>query len=735
MVASVSAIVEESQKPRETFFRLIFGAAETYNGYICIAYKDPNNRDMRQEFFQFPRDLDRMLRSITLNAKEGGRHVYFCPQLFKSPQRTKENVLVCPTVWADLDTCDPAFLLVRPTVIVQSSPGRWQSLWVMDYAVQANIAENISRKIAYYHADQGADTGGWDISQLLRVPYTANVKPQYSSDSGHPIVTIIEANRNLFRIEDFDAYPEIKATEFVKEAMPEFDNEEPTDILQKFRSTLNPKAFELFSNEPQEDWSTKLWHLIQLCVEAGLARHQTFTVAKLAKCNKYDRDGRTDNDLWREVLRGYVKHLEITLSIPSADTSLPELMTENEIEIVQERETFLERYIKWATDLTDAAPQYHQAGALTLLSSLTSSYVRLDTSAGLIYPNLWFMVLADTTLTRKTTGMKIAINMLSEVDDQVFFATDGSMEGILTGLKGRDGKTSLYFRDEITGLIQSMLTKDYMSDMPEVLTKLYDGDSIKRLLRREELIVHKPRFLLLASGIKSKVQSLLSEEHIASGFIPRFVFITAETDINRIRPLGPKVETNLEWKEDIKNELIDIRNHYSQPVPITRAGRVVGSSDPEFSAELTKQAWERYNDFEMTMTKSALDTGLAYLTPVYDRLAKSVLKVSILIAASRQRGRKIVVELPDILHGIYYCRLWRSYTNEIVNGIGKSPEERMIDKIYVMIKNTPGGIARSQIMNIFKLTNKQAGMIFDTMIQRQLIYSISLGGQPKYLPT
>lgn len=724
--------MEHTEKGRADFFNLVFGVQA--EGYICIAYIHHLNQDMQEEYFKYPEDLPKILKSIRNNSKIPA-HAYFCPQLLSKPKRSKDNVSICPSAWADLDTCDPALLAVEPTALILSSPNKYQALWVFARPETPNNAEDVSRKIAYFHAEHGADRSGWDLSQLLRIPYTVNYK-YTKDDKTHPMVVILNANRKVYRLSDFDRYPEVEAVAFVKEPMPQITHEEhPLEIMQRFRSTLNPIAFSLFTNAPEndEDWSSKQWKLIQLLYEAGLSREETFLIVRFAACNKFNRDNRPISDLWHEIQRAYVKHIELRKTIPNLNVPLPDIITEEEVRMVQARQTFVERYISWANDLTDAANQYHQAGAFTALSGILSGNLRLRTSFGNVLPNLWFMCLGDTTLTRKSTSMNLSVALLTEIDDNLMFATDGSMEGILSGLKMRDGKPSIFHRDEFTGLLSAMTHKDYMSDMPEHLTKLYDGMPMKRLLRKEEIVVHRPIFIILSGGIKSKVQTLLTEEHIASGFVPRFIFITAEADLSRTRPVGPPVTVNDDAREIIKNELIDMRSYYTTPLQI-RHERSVFIDENVHDVVLTTEAWSRYNVFETTMTKSALDTGLAYLTPVYDRLCKSGLKAAMLIAASRQRNSVVTVELDDILHAIYYCQHWRTYANEVIHGVGKSKEERLIDKIMVQVKNTPGGISKADLMRYHKLNSKQANLVFQTMIDRQMITGTSLGQTQMFYP-
>src|SRR6201999_3023795 len=98
-------------------------------------------------------------------------------------------------------------------------------------------------------------------------------------------------------------------------------------------------------------------------------------------------------------------------------------------------------------------------------------------------PNLWFMILGDTTLTRKTTAMDLAVDLLMDVDPDVILATDGSIEGLMQGLSTRPKRPSIFLRDEFSGLLEMMTKWDYYAGMAEVLTKLYDGKMQKRILK------------------------------------------------------------------------------------------------------------------------------------------------------------------------------------------------------------------------------------------------------------
>lgn len=690
------------------------------SGYMCIAMlavaSSGPKREMSERFFKYPEQLDEAGKYVD----DGKYHadVYYCPQLFESARRRKDNVKQCPTVWADLDTCPPERLHIAPTFLIESSPGRHQALWSLAHAVPPHVAEDISKRIAYFHAEDGCDRSGWDLTQLLRVPSTPNYKY-----AGQPIVYVAGASGGLYTLGDFSSYPEVRHSAFLKTPMPTEDQlpiEDPEDLLQKYKHALLPATYELFSITPDGEWSEKLWKLEMLLFEMGMTREEVFVVSWGAACNKYRRDGKDRSYLWVEVCRAFVAYNERVNAAVFPGAVVRDLLTPDEEKLAGEQEGFVEEYIEWASSLGDAATQYHQAGAFTILSALLSGRVTLPTSYGPVVPNLWFMILGDTTLTRKSTAMDIATDLLADVDPDAILATDGSVEGLMQGLSTRPRRPSIFLRDEFSGLLEMITKKDYYAGMAEVLTKLYDGKLQKRILRKEEITVRDPILLILAGGIRNRVQGLLTHEHVSSGFIPRFIFVTAESDTSRLRPLGPPTVKDLGNRDILIRRMEGMVEHYgeSRAVHIKALGQRL-QEEKRVRAELTPEAWGRYNLLEQDLLESGLDSEKPELmTPLFDRLAKNTLKAAVLIAAARQVGGEgVTVELIDILHAIRYAKQWRAYSIEIVNGIGKTTYERDLERILGAIIKRPG-ISRAALMQSYHLTAQQANQAFDTLMQR-----------------
>jgi RepB DNA-primase from phage plasmid len=100
--------------------------------------------------------------------------VYFTPNVFRRPVRRREEALESRWLYADLDTVDPREVdpKLRPTVAWESSPGRYQAMWLVQ-TLPPDVHQRLNKQLTYR---LGADLSGWDITQVLRVPGTLNHK-------------------------------------------------------------------------------------------------------------------------------------------------------------------------------------------------------------------------------------------------------------------------------------------------------------------------------------------------------------------------------------------------------------------------------------------------------------------------------------------------------------------------------------------------------------------------------
>jgi hypothetical protein len=702
---------------RLKFFETLFGDTE---GILCTATTDPRapKATFAQQYWDWPRECKRV-ENFFLRV-ERRDNVYFCVNLLTKRERKKENCQPTDLLWADLDSVNPdAINDYPPPIVLRSSPGRWQGIWRMSTKISPFQAEDYSRRLAYH---LGADKSGWDLGQLLRVPLTVNWKYNTPVQVELQRLSEITAEPAIFEILNADVGLKGSSSE---EDMPGIDEIlESEQIIYKYGSLLEKTPFlSFFTQDPEEDadWSSILWRLLHVCLRVGMSTEETFAVALDAKCNKYARDGRPLEHLWRDVLKAGGEYQRVDNGANPIE--MPHLVDEDDPRIT---ETFLDTYREWATEATDAVADFHDISILTVLSAIVSSSVKLATSSKPITPNIWGIIIGESTITRKTTAMSMAIEFLHTLDPDLIVATDGSAEGLLGSLASRPNRASMFYRDEISGLFDSMNKKEYLAGLKETFTKLYDVPSIeRRVLRKETIVIEAPAFVILCGGVPDGINSATNESFVTSGFLPRFIVVSGDASPEDRRPLTAPT-TNVDTKKaEILNKLADIYEVYATDVKQKIGGQVI-FMPPLYNAKMTDDAWKLNAQFD----RAFLDAGHESLIrgiglPTMERLGRSLLKVGIILAAIRQKPDEkgeILVEEYDLVNAATYIQRWGHHSIDLILNVGKGNNERHYEKIVSFIASKPG-VLKSTIMNAHRLSAMEAANILQTLEERGLIRS------------
>lgn len=711
---------------RTDFFDFLFGTKE---GYVCICTslptEDKAKNQFKQQFFRWPGQKAELASFIDEAARR--KNVWFCVNMLSRAERKKEYALHTNLVWSDLDECKPSDIEPRPSVVIQSSQGRWQALWRMEHEVPPDIASDYSKRIAYKYQPMGADISGWDLTQLLRVPFTRNFK--YQSQN----VELIFAEENLVDNLEFEVITPPTGGEngAGSDDLSSMPNPTKLPSVEQIMYAYTAQIFKtgsvfasIYEQEPDDDadWSKLLWRLLNICIEAGMSREETFVVALNSKVNKYARDNRPLRYLWRDVCKAWEKQEKLTLLTNDfSPLKMPVLVQLDELEKLDK--TFVHDYRAWGEQATDAVPQYHDLCAFIALSSLIAGNVRLEASYGTMVPNIWGLILGSSTLTRKTTAMRMVNDLIADVNSDIVLATDGSAEGLLSGLSQRPNQVSMFFKDEVGGFLDSITKKDYLAGMPETLTQLYDVPRIyTRILRKETITLTSPVFIFFGGGIRDKVYQVLQEEHILSGFLPRFLIVAGDADLTKLRRTGPASKVGTIERNNLLTHLQRVAARYSGFVESEVFAQKV-TIPLIVEAELTDAAWQRYGDLEMKMVEVANDSHISMVAlPTFERMSRSLLKMAVLLAASRQepKDKKITVETQDILWAAWYIQEWGTYTIDLIVNVGKGAMQRKLDKIFFFIKENPG-CTRSRVTQRHHLMKREADEIIGTLEDRGII--------------
>ena len=128
-------------------------------------------------------DRARRIAEILTDYPPSKYDIYFCPNAFDRPSRKTPYALPTNYGWCDIDDNDVSRYDPQPNILWETSPGRFQGIWIWREPAEGKVAEQYSRNIVY---KQGGDHGGWSITKMLRLPGTINHK----SDYNRPIVML-----------------------------------------------------------------------------------------------------------------------------------------------------------------------------------------------------------------------------------------------------------------------------------------------------------------------------------------------------------------------------------------------------------------------------------------------------------------------------------------------------------------------------------------------------------------
>lgn len=730
--------VESAELTR--FFEYLYSRDE---GYISIATTRPPARHdtFSEKFFAWPDEKEKMVDYIEKVTPT--HNVYFGVNILSAPRRKKENTIPQNLVWADLDTCRPDQVDIPPQCVIESSPDRYQAIWRLDRKIDPLVAENYSKRIAYMYSHNGADKSGHDLTQLLRVPGTYNFK--YQMDEA-PVVQLLATVDSTISVDIFNALPQPDGAKDIPDLdVPALQNLPSVEmIIYRYQDIMNQAGVgasfaRYYSEEPSEDWSGQLWRLLLICFEIGMTAEEAFVVAKHAKSNKYERDGRPDSHLWREVLKAELERKSVEVLLQDHRyLSMPALLSAQEEQKL--KPTIMDEYKQWATSVTDAVPEFHELTCAMVMSALMATTLRLQTSRPQpIVPNLWGLILGESTLTRKTTAMDMGMDFIMEIQNELMIASDASVEGLVSSLSLRPKMVSIFYRDEVAGLFDSMANKDYLAGMQETFTKMYDVPKfMTRQLRKERFTLSEPIFIFFGGGVPDKMYSLINENYFASGFIPRFLVMRGYGDVERIRPTGPPQAHDMGKRSEL---LSTFRVFYESYTACTVTTEIPTTGEkmlttPDIMVEFNAKMWERVAKIETQLIRAASDSPeSAKALPMFSRMFVSLLKLTMLLAGARQEPKNMIVkaDMNDLLTACYYIQKWGKHAVDLIRNSGQSSDESQLMNVYRTTETYPG-ILRGDVMRRHRLNSRAMDLIEETLKQRMMIKVQVTGKARTYWP-
>lgn len=282
----------------EKTLRLISRAwGRKQRGYVFFPYIDRSKQietgSRKKGFhegpaFKWPSDREKIIDYMVSHTQHD---LYWSCSLFEYPMRREDVAMDEHALWADLDEADPSGIEdYPPTIAWESSPGRYQALWVAgsgDFQ-GASWPGNENQRMTYM---VGADPSGWDTVQLLRVPGWDNHKPEYKkADGTYPKGKVLWSDGPTYHPGDFSDLPELQgASATLTDALEsDIESVDRHAVIGRVRLKLTKRARDMLTaREVSGDRSEQLWYLIRCLADVGCSVAEIVSVARETVWNKF----------------------------------------------------------------------------------------------------------------------------------------------------------------------------------------------------------------------------------------------------------------------------------------------------------------------------------------------------------------------------------------------------------------------------------------------------------------
>lgn len=458
--------------------------------------------------------------------------------------------------------------------------------------------------------------------------------------------------------------------------------------------------------------SKNVWHCF---------RHNTGGDALLAAGIKYGIiqcedcvNGEIPSEKYAEIkdilyANGYrpdVKLKQTPTPTPTSHVSLPCNPT---LDVHLEDDNFIMKYMRTMTKRSDGYPEYWFAGALVCLSNVVqrNGFMTFSHTPEL-YPNVWCFILGLSSVSKKSTAIKFCQEMLDH--EQIYpsrFYNSFSPEGFIDGLTTTP-KTYITV-DEVSGMLSSIATKTYMSDMQERFCQAYDCDEIHHKLRKEKFVIREPYVTQLVATTPNAFEENVSTKYLDSGWFHRYLWFYP--NYKKARKPMQLLTT------DVKNELKMLNDEI-----LERWVFFSSKNNNKITFALSNDMFEEYTSWADASDDKVLETKSDHRISANSRLQIHALKLAMLFEVGSvgftERADDGVVRISDE-HMREAMRLidtyFRPMADIIIRIVEGASSQNLFNKIINVMKSNGNIIDRKTLTRLTRILAKDLDQYLSTM--------------------
>lgn len=437
---------------------------------------------------------------------------------------------------------------------------------------------------------------------------------------------------------------------------------------------------------------------------------------------------------------------------------LPKIAQLSEAQIKQGRKAgkFIDDYMAYAMkDAPMSPPLFHQTYALAILSSAIARRVFVSVGTSAIYPNLYIMLSAPSTLYTKTTGYKSAMKLFETAGLSHMLLPDGvTPQSLITELSNRtpDNKDwakedkddwerermfagqRAWWIDEAARLL-SQFQQKHLAELLPIVLRLYECEQKIRVstqVRGRETVRNAYLTICGPTTPAALREHLNTTEHWSNGLFARFLLVSPDTAPVRVFypdpfPVPPALAKQLnqlafERLEQPKESLLG-------PTPAPPA--IEAKVEPE-----VKQHWDNYHAamFDLISQKKVTER----LHACYGRLHEKAIKISMLLATAdwvkMAKGNPLVIRSAHWYRAQEMTEGYRASLHRVIEDAStptESADDILAEKVVTRVQTSARNSRREIAIDLHMQTGAkrtQLDMVIDQLLRDGVLIEKEIKG-------
>ncbi|MGB7510932.1 MAG: DUF3987 domain-containing protein [Pelodictyon phaeoclathratiforme] len=284
---------------------------------------------------------------------------------------------------------------------------------------------------------------------------------------------------------------------------------------------------------------------------------------------------------------------------------------------------FFQPVVEYFSLMTDAPKSFLFCSALMTVSAVIGNRAFVQVGSQKLKPNVYLLILAGSTVGRKSTGIQFTRKYLRLLEDRLkssesgfdmnsfaplsgddlvqngFILPDsGSLEGLIETMREPEsvtvtqyeGKNKIQHQEpelkpvknsglalysEFAGFLD-MITKEYNKGYQTFIIDCYDGNNHERQLKKERSIIKNPCLSIFGASTMTQFRQRIREDDKHTGYLQRFLFCH-ETE--QQRALQSLIEINTPDEKSEELVLVVLEKVYRMVCVIQATDQSYGISD------------------------------------------------------------------------------------------------------------------------------------------------------------